>query len=118
MRSLLRRLRTRLPPGGEPTDDVSSRLAQVLRNSARYLGTSWYTSTYNNSLASDGYLNLDIPFVPHITLGVFRDKTEAKRLCDELIARGIAISGEVNALSIAALEAGKIRDLETFPLIG
>ncbi|MEY9932770.1 hypothetical protein ABH926_007421 [Catenulispora sp. GP43] len=47
--------------GSAPTDQVSAQLAQVLRNSSRYLATSWYTSTYNNSLASDGYLNLDIP---------------------------------------------------------
>jgi len=75
-----------------------------------------HDALYQGPLAE--HLNLDIPFVPHVTLGVFRDKTEAKRLCDELNARGIAISGEVNALSIAALEAGKIHDLETFPLIG
>lgn len=47
--------------GGAPTDQVSTQLAQVLRNSARYLGTTWYNQTYGNSLASDGYLNLDIP---------------------------------------------------------
>jgi putative cell wall-binding protein len=47
--------------GSAPTDQVSSQLAQVLRNSARYLGTTWYTNTYNNATASDGYLNLDIP---------------------------------------------------------
>ncbi|HEX7749394.1 MAG TPA: 2'-5' RNA ligase family protein [Bordetella sp.] len=75
-----------------------------------------HDALYRGPLAE--HLNLDIPFVPHITLGVLRDKADAKRLCDELNARGIAISGEVNALSVAALEAGKIRDLNTFPLIG
>ncbi|MEY9859992.1 putative cell wall-binding protein [Catenulispora sp. GAS73] len=48
--------------GGAPTDQVSRQLAAVLANSARYLGTTWYNSTYNNgnNVASDGYLNLDI----------------------------------------------------------
>jgi hypothetical protein len=75
-----------------------------------------HDALYQGPLAE--HLNLDIPFVPHITLGVFQDKVEAKRLCDELNARGVAISGQLNALSVAALEAGKIRDLKTFPLIG
>ncbi|WP_194897703.1 cell wall-binding repeat-containing protein [Catenulispora pinisilvae] len=47
--------------GGAPTDQVSQQLAQTLRNSSRYLATTWYNQTYGNSLASDGYLNLDIP---------------------------------------------------------
>src|SRR5882762_11589109 len=47
--------------GSAPSDQVSSQLAQVLRNSARYLGTTWYNNTYGNNVASDGYLNLDIP---------------------------------------------------------
>lgn len=47
--------------GSAPTDQVSQQLAQILRNSSRYLGTTWYTSTYGTNVASDGYLNLDIP---------------------------------------------------------
>jgi putative cell wall-binding protein len=48
--------------GGAPTDMVSTQTAKILSNSARYLGTTWYNTTYNNgnNVASDGYLNLDI----------------------------------------------------------
>ena len=48
--------------GGAPTDMVSTQTAQILSNSARYLATTWYNTTYNNgtNVASDGYLNLDI----------------------------------------------------------
>jgi len=57
--------------GGAPTDQVSTQLAQVLRNSSRYLGTTWYNQTYGNNVASDGYLNLDIPgAVPEQTFRV------------------------------------------------
>src|SRR3954462_12297879 len=45
--------------GGAPTDQTGQQLAGILRNSSRYLATTWYTSTYKG-VASDGYLNLDI----------------------------------------------------------
>ncbi|WP_344670789.1 cell wall-binding repeat-containing protein [Catenulispora yoronensis] len=44
-------------PGGKPGQD----LGQILRNSSRYLATTWYTNTYKSGVASDGYLNLDLP---------------------------------------------------------
>jgi putative cell wall-binding protein len=43
--------------GGAPNDQVSQQLGQVLRNSARYLATTWYTSTYS---PVGGYVNLDV----------------------------------------------------------
>ncbi|NUR29957.1 MAG: hypothetical protein HOV83_29590 [Catenulispora sp.] len=46
--------------GGAPGGAVGQDLGQILRNSSRYLATTWYTSTYKG-VASDGYLNLDIP---------------------------------------------------------
>ena len=44
--------------GAGSYDMVSGQMAEILSNSARYLGTTWYTSTYNG-VASDGYLNLE-----------------------------------------------------------
>ncbi|WP_344654912.1 cell wall-binding repeat-containing protein [Catenulispora subtropica] len=46
--------------GSAPGGQVGQDLGQILRNSSRYLATTWYTSTYKG-VASDGYLNLDIP---------------------------------------------------------
>ncbi|MFL6117969.1 MAG: cell wall-binding repeat-containing protein [Catenulispora sp.] len=46
--------------GGAPTDQTGQELAGILRNSSRYLAANWYPNTYKG-VASDGYLNLDIP---------------------------------------------------------
>jgi putative cell wall-binding protein len=43
---------------GAPTDPASQRMAQILRNSSRYLSTTWYTQTYTGGPAADGYLDL------------------------------------------------------------
>ncbi len=64
------------------------------------------------------HLNLDIPYVPHITLGVFHDKALAKHLCDRLNERRLAVSGVVDVLSIAQLESDGVRDLAVFQLAG
>lgn len=62
------------------------------------------------------YLRLDIPFTPHITIGTLRDRSEAKRLCDELNKKGIEIAGKVETVTVGVLEANKFRDLRTFDL--
>ena len=46
--------------GSAPGDKTGQDLGLILRNSSRYLATTWYTSTYKG-VASDGYLNLDLP---------------------------------------------------------
>ncbi|NUP45713.1 MAG: hypothetical protein HOW97_00140 [Catenulispora sp.] len=46
--------------GSAPGGPVGQDLSQILRNSSRYLATTWYPNTYKG-VASDGYLNLDIP---------------------------------------------------------
>ena len=45
--------------GGAPSDPsgVTGQLASILSNSARYLGTTWYTSNYS---PVGGYVNLDV----------------------------------------------------------
>lgn len=75
-----------------------------------------HDALYQGPLAR--HLALDIPFVPHITLGVFHDAAMARRLCDQLNARRLVVSGVVNALSVAQRESGAIRGLAAFQLAG
>src|SRR6266568_1845318 len=44
--------------GSAPSDPASQRMAQILRNSSRYLSTTWFTQTYSGGYAADGYLDL------------------------------------------------------------
>ena len=62
------------------------------------------------------YLRLDIPFTPHITIGTLDDRLAAKALCDDLNRDGLSIAGQIGALTVAALEDGKIHDIAAFPL--
>ncbi len=62
------------------------------------------------------HLRLDIPFVPHITLGASADRSVAKRLCDELNSSRLAVHGTIDTLSVAALQGGRIRNLASFRL--
>jgi 2'-5' RNA ligase len=62
------------------------------------------------------HLRLDSPYIPHITIGSLDDRHEAKRLCDRLNDRGIAIDGSLRALTVGVLKNGKIRDLASFEL--
>lgn len=61
-------------------------------------------------------LRLDIPFIPHITLGTLKDRAATKALCDELNRDGIRIEGTIRALTIGALEDGKLKNTSTHML--
>lgn len=61
-------------------------------------------------------LRLDLQYVPHITIGTCPVRHEAKRLCDDLNARGVSIAGKVETLTVAAMVDGKIENLEEFRL--
>ncbi len=69
---------------------------------------------YTGALAA--YLRLDVPFIPHITIGTLAERREAKRLCVALNERGIGIHGSVEALTVGALENGKVKNLASFRL--
>jgi len=73
-----------------------------------------HDALYSGLLSS--HLRLDIPFIPHITLGASADRNAAKSLCDELNAAGSAIHGAIEAVSVAALQDGKIHNLAKFSL--
>ncbi|MDH3207790.1 MAG: 2'-5' RNA ligase family protein [Gemmatimonadota bacterium] len=57
------------------------------------------------------FLRLDVPFIPHITIGTLRDRAEAKSLCDELNERGLSIQGRVANLTVGELTPDRIVDL-------
>jgi 2'-5' RNA ligase len=67
---------------------------------------------YRREMAS--FLRLDIPFVPHITLGSSADRAAMKTCCDELNEAALAIHGSVEALTVAALEYGSLVDVASF----
>jgi len=52
-------------------------------------------------------LRLDLPYIPHITIGSLRSRIEAKALCDELNHQGLSIDGRLNTLSVGAIERAK-----------
>ena len=62
------------------------------------------------------FLRLDIPFIPHITIGTLKDRAAAKALCDELNRGGVRIEGALHAVTIGALEDGKLKNLSTHAL--
>lgn len=64
------------------------------------------------------HLRLDIPFVPHITIGTLAERQVAKQLCDALNERGLHIQGAVSELAVGELMNGKVRNLASFKLEG
>jgi len=99
------------------TDDEAERGYVFLVPDEGYSGLSLLHDTlYRGILAP--HLRLDIPYVPHITIGAAADRTEAKRLCDELNGRTLEFAGTVEALTVATLDGGWVHALEAFPLRG
>ena len=62
------------------------------------------------------YLKLDVPFIPHITIGTLKDRSAAKALCDELNRNGVCIEGTLRSLTIGVLEDGKLKNLSSHAL--
>jgi 2'-5' RNA ligase len=62
------------------------------------------------------HLRFDIPFMPHITIGTLGERKTAKQLCDALNEQGIAVHGSVDALTVGALENGKVKNVASFEL--
>lgn len=50
---------------------------------------------------------LDIPYIPHITIGTLVDRRHAKALCDQLNQAGVSISGKLRTLTIGDLHGEK-----------
>lgn len=64
---------------------------------------------YTGALA--GELRLDIPFVPHITVGYAEDALYVKQAADGLNAQNLAMQGLINALEIVELANQGIQPL-------
>ena len=69
---------------------------------------------YTGPLAS--HLRLDLPYVPHITVAALGSGSEAKSLCDELNKNGVLIEGNLRALTVGTVEAGKFKNLSRHAL--
>lgn len=61
-------------------------------------------------------LRLDIPYIPHITLGHTADAQYGKQIVDELNQTNFEIRGKIEALSVLAVTDGRIESLVTIPL--
>ena len=117
--------------------EAASNLARPVRFTCRYamLGTDHQTDSAHVFLVPDeGYsdlsrlhdhlyrgvlaehLRLDVPFIPHITMGACSDRWLAKRLCDDLNDHGLEVGGLVDTLTVAAVDGGKVRELGAFGL--
>ena len=64
---------------------------------------------YTGPLAAE--LRLDIPFIPHLTVGNAANAQACKRLADDLNARGVSIHGEIAALDVARYEGGRVESI-------
>lgn len=97
------------------TDDTSDQAHVFLVPDEGFSGISLlHDQLYTGLLASA--LRLDLPFMPHMTIGRLSDRPTAKTLCDRLNTEGISIDGSLDTLTICALENGRILDLASAPL--
>ena len=64
------------------------------------------------------HLRLDLPYVPHITIGVLSDRQHAKDLCDQLNAIGVCAPGALRSLQVATPREGRLLGVSTHALAG
>jgi 2'-5' RNA ligase len=62
------------------------------------------------------HLRLDLPYIPHITIGTTTGREEAKQLCDELNRDGVSIQGSLLRLTVGHVEDGKFQNLSSHAL--
>jgi 2'-5' RNA ligase len=64
------------------------------------------------------HLRLDMPFVPHITVGQKDDRQAAQRLVAELNTQNFAIQGSIARLTVIRFANGLVTNLVETPLLG
>ncbi len=69
---------------------------------------------YSGILSSK--LKLDIDFIPHISIGISKDKSECKKWADEWNAKEFSIIGQISKLSIVSFVDNKVNLLEEIML--
>lgn len=74
-----------------------------------------HDALYRGILASE--LRLDIPFLPHLTVGKIRDPWEAKALVDQLNSEPLAMQGMLETLEVITSENMAVETLERIPLL-
>ena len=62
------------------------------------------------------YLRLDLPYIPHVTIGTLQSRAEAKALCDELNQQGVCVEGGLIALTVGSIEGGRFKNLSIHAL--
>ena len=62
------------------------------------------------------YLRLDLPCVPHITIGTTPSRNEAKQLCDELNQDGVLVEGSLTKLTVGFVDGGKFQNISAHAL--
>ena len=62
-------------------------------------------------------LRLDIPYVPHITVGVFENEQACKEHAEKINKSGLAIRGQILALDIISLKDNQVATIRRIELI-
>jgi 2'-5' RNA ligase len=75
---------------------------------------SLHDNLYTGILAR--HLRLDIPYIPHMTVGIFDDEGECKKVSDKLNQEEIMIKGRVSYLDIMTLEDDRLKTIERIKL--
>lgn len=57
------------------------------------------------------HLRLDLPYVPHITIGCLASREQVKDLCDDLNQQGVSIEGSLTKLTVGGVEGERFRNL-------
>ncbi len=70
---------------------------------------------YRGPLAAG--LRLQLPYVPHVTVGSTTDFRQAKAWCDALNEQGVDVAGTLSALTVGALRGGVFQVLRHFELL-
>lgn len=63
------------------------------------------------------HLQLEFPYIPHITIASMKDWNLAKSLCDSLNHGGVDIKGELQSLTVAALRDDKLHSIAEHRLL-
>jgi len=64
----------------------------------------------------EAYLRLDLPCIPHITIGTLNSRLDAKALCDELNNQGVCIEGRIQSVSVGTIEGSRFKILSAHAL--
>ncbi len=73
-----------------------------------------HDTLYRGILASS--LRLDIPFLPHLTVGKTSDLTQAKKLADVINQHPLAIKGTIDALDVIVFKNKHVETVEQISL--